>query len=124
MGSLHVRYFTWKTHECNIRYPRPPVHFQLFPFLECDYVSSPGNQEIKHEYLIAPKLQWAKISRHRSWQHISQDFLISSGGGIRGTVLARCTAGQQSSDRSCIRGMIHSKIHLIIPVFPRPRMAF
>ena len=53
-------------------------------------------------------------------------WIYASTGGVRGTMETRWTAWllvNRSSDRSCTRGKILSKIHLISPGCPRPSIA-
>ena len=47
----------------------------------------------------------------------------SLGGGVRGTVIARWTAGQQVERSILQRGISHNKIPPIIPGCPRPSVA-
>ena len=53
----------------------------------------------------------------------NRDLLLDKGGGIRGTVVARRTAGQQVERSICARGMIHNKLHLIRPGCLQPSTA-
>ena len=42
---------------------------------------------------------------------------------LLGTVVVHWTASQQVNNGSCIRGMIHNKIHLVSTNFPWPSIA-
>ena len=42
---------------------------------------------------------------------------------IASTVVGRWTTGQQVADQSCMRGVAHTKIHLISPDDPQPSLA-
>ena len=53
---------------------------------------------------------------------IGWTLVVANSGGIRSTVVAIWTTGQQI-ERSCTWGMIHIKIHLISSGFPQTSIA-
>ena len=74
-------------------------------------------RSILHQQSFVQKLTVKYIYFQKQNIPIPFSFLIE---GTCGIVIPRCTAGQQSSDQSCTRGIIYNKIYLISQVVPGP----